>query len=60
MIEEKLLTVSELAKVLRVPKSWVYLQTRKKGPEAIPRIRAGKYIRFHEDEVLLWLRKMYS
>ena len=54
---ESFLTVKELAKVLRVPKSWVYTRTRETGPGAIPRIVVGKYRRFILRDVLNWLEK---
>ena len=54
---KELLTVSELAEVLRTPVSWVYSRTREKGPRAIPRVRVGKYIRFRLDDVLDWLNE---
>lgn len=57
---ENLLTVDELADRLRVPKSWVYGQTRIKGEDAIPRIQVGKYIRFVPKEVEQWLAKRDS
>ena len=53
-----LLTVAELAEVLRTPVSWVYSRTREKGPRAIPRVRVGKYIRFRLDDVLDWLNEV--
>ena len=56
-MNEELLTVDELSIYLKVPKSWVYSRTREKGPGTIPRILAGKYIRFRLNEVLEWLRK---
>lgn len=49
-------TVSELAQVLKVPKSWVYAKTRETGPNSIPRIKVGKYLRFEIDQVLNWLK----
>jgi len=55
-MNEELLTVEELAGVLKVPPSWVYGQTRQTGPGTIPRIRCGKYVRFIESEVMEWLR----
>ena len=45
-MSQELLTVDELAEHLKVPKSWIYSRTREKGPDSIPRIQAGKYIRF--------------
>jgi hypothetical protein len=54
---QDLLTVDELADALKVKKSWVYGKTRETGPDAMPRIRAGKYLRFEYEPVLDWLRK---
>jgi len=51
------LTVSELAEKLRVPKSWIYGQSRQTGPDSIPRIKVGKYCRFEESKVMDWLKK---
>ena len=42
----KLLTVEELASELKVKKSWIYGQTRKKGEGSIPGFKVGKYWRF--------------
>ncbi len=49
------LTIDELAEKLRVPKSWIYGQTRRKGPDCIPCVRVGKYLRFREQDVMAWL-----
>lgn len=49
-------TVNELAQVLKVPKSWIYAKTRETGPNSIPRIKVGKYLRFEIDQVLNWLK----
>jgi len=54
---EDMRTPEELAKSLKVHKSWIYAQTRETGPDAIPRIRVGKYLRFSEKEVMDWLKK---
>jgi len=42
----KLWTPGDLAGYLGVPVSWIYKRTRKNGPELIPHIKLGKYIRF--------------
>ena len=55
-MNDRLLDPDQLAAKLAVPKSWVYAQTRKKGPEAIPRLRVGKYVRFRESDVLAFRR----
>ena len=46
-----LITVGELAKILNLPKSWIYQRTSM-GPEAIPHIKIGKYVRFDAQEVI--------
>jgi len=51
------LTVSELADELKVPISWVYDKTRRKGEDAIPHLRVGKYCRFRLPEVVAWIEK---
>ena len=50
----------ELAEILKVPKSWVYTRTREIGPDCIPRIKVGKYLRFEINKVLDWLRETNS
>lgn len=54
---QNLLTVDELADKLRMAKSWVYGQSRLTGPDSIPMIRVGKYLRFDPVEVLAWLKE---
>ena len=46
-----LLTVEELASLLKVPKSWIYEHTRRRGAECLPHIKLGKYLRFLESDV---------
>ena len=55
MQETNFLTIDEMAKILKVPKSWVYSRTRETGPNTIPRVRVGKYLRFRLDDVMDWL-----
>jgi excisionase family DNA binding protein len=52
-----LLTVEEVAELLKVPVSWVYDRTRSRGLNRIPGFRLGKYWRFQESEVLAWLER---
>ncbi len=54
---DQLLTVEEVAEMLRVPKSWVYERTRRRAPNRIPGFRLGKYWRFREADVLEWLAR---
>jgi excisionase family DNA binding protein len=51
-----LLTIKEVAALLRVPVSWVYGRTRNRALGRIPGYRLGKYWRFSEAEVLAWVK----
>ena len=53
----KLWTPEILASYLGVPVSWVYKRTRKNGPELIPHVKLGKYVRFDPESVAFqeWL-----
>jgi excisionase family DNA binding protein len=56
----ELLTVDELAALLKVSKSWVYEHTRSAGrcrSERLPHIKLGKYVRFHPQAVQAFLRR---
>ncbi|MBW2608440.1 MAG: helix-turn-helix domain-containing protein [Deltaproteobacteria bacterium] len=55
-MNQNFLTVDELAESLRVAKSWVYSKSRETGPDAMPKIKVGKYCRFVLDDVLAWLK----
>lgn len=55
-MNQNLLSVTEIAEVLNVPRSWIYSRTRETGPESIPRVRCGKYLRFEIDAVMDWLK----
>jgi excisionase family DNA binding protein len=54
----QILTVQEAAALLRVPKSWIYERTRRRGIERIPHKKLGKYLRFQEDEVRNWFTNL--
>jgi excisionase family DNA binding protein len=54
---ETLLTVREVAELLRVPVSWVYDRVRKRSLDRLPAMRLGKYWRFREEDVFAWLRR---
>lgn len=53
----ELLTVEDVAALLKVPPSWVYERTRRRGIERTPGFRLGKYWRFREGDVLAWLER---
>ena len=44
-VRNGLLTIEEMALELKVPKSWLYSRTRETGPDAMPRLKVGKYVR---------------
>ena len=50
-----LLTADQLARKLNITVSWIYSHTRKKEDNSIPYLKIGKYIRFSENDVRLWL-----
>jgi len=56
--DAQLMTVSEIAEALRVPESWVYERTRRRGSERMPHIKLGKYLRFELTDVRSWLETM--
>ena len=55
--EDEILTPDELSELFKIPKSKVYAMTMKTGPEAIPRFKVGRDLRFKRSEVLLWFEK---
>jgi len=52
-----LLSIQDVAEMLKLPVSWVYERTRRRGSDRIPGYRLGKYWRFRRDEVLAWLER---
>jgi excisionase family DNA binding protein len=54
----KFWSVEMLAEYLGVPKTWIYDRTRENGPEMIPHIKLGKYVRFNPESRAFqdWLR----
>lgn len=57
MSASSLLTVEEVAELLKVPVSWVYEHTRSRASGRIPGFRLGKYWRFREGDVLAWIER---
>jgi excisionase family DNA binding protein len=54
----QIMTVGEAATMLRVPKSWIYERTRRRGIERIPHKKLGKYLRFQENELRNWFTNL--
>lgn len=46
-----LVTIEELAQILKVPKGWIYQRTCC-GQSEIPFVKCGKYLRFDPKEVI--------
>jgi len=57
---DALLTLVELAALLKVPNSWVSERTRQRSIGRIPGFKLGKYWRFRLVEVLAWLDQQRS
>jgi len=53
-----LLTVHEVAELLKVPVSWVYERTRRRGTERLPHLKVGKYLRFRLSEIEEYLEAL--
>lgn len=55
---DRLLTVNEVAEWFRVPPSWVYSRTRARGPQRLPFIKIGKYVRFDPSELRAFVARL--
>ena len=53
----RLITIDELAQLLRVKRSWLYDKTRVAKRTGFPVIRVGKYLRFESQKVMEWLSR---
>jgi len=56
----ELLTVDDVATILKVSRSWVYEHTRSRGiprSERLPHIKIGKYVRFDARAVREFLER---
>lgn len=56
----ELLTVDEVARLLKVSRSWVYEHTRSRGTprsERLPHIKVGKYVRFEPRALRAFIEK---
>jgi excisionase family DNA binding protein len=47
---QALLTVDEVAEILRVPRSWIYSHQ-----DQLPTVRLGRYVRFKRSEIELFV-----
>jgi len=53
---ESLLTVEEVAELLKVLRSWVYQNTRRRSQDRIPFVKVGRYLRFREEDLLTYIQ----
>ena len=53
-----LLTVREVAQLLKVPVSWVYDHARADCHNPLPHIKVGKYLRFLASDIVGYLDEM--
>ena len=53
-MDQKVIGISEMAKKLDVPVSWLYSRTR---TNSIPHYKVGKYVKFDESKVWNWIKK---
>jgi excisionase family DNA binding protein len=57
----ELMTVDEVADLLKVSRSWVYEHTRARGvprQERLPSIKLGKYVRFDAESVRAYIDRL--
>lgn len=50
-----LLTVGEVAGLLRVPPSWIYARTCDGAEETLPHLKFGRHLRFERAAILEWI-----
>lgn len=50
----RLVTVQEMAEILRVPRSWLYERTRL---NQIPHLKLGRYVRFEPEQVISYFKE---
>jgi excisionase family DNA binding protein len=55
----ELLTVHDVAALLRVPVSWVYDHTRRGAHDALPVVKVGKYVRFRPSDLLEYVDRLH-
>lgn len=55
--EDELLTGDELCQKLKIKKSFLYAPVRRKGPDAVPCIMIGKYLRYDLQAVKGWIAR---
>jgi excisionase family DNA binding protein len=54
-MEGSLLTADQVARILGVPKSWVYEQSRN---GRIPTVTLGRYRRYRAESIAAWVKEL--
>ena len=57
LTDDELLTVQEVAELLKVKVSWVYDRISEKHGDRLPHVRLGRYVRFERTLVLEFLQR---
>lgn len=52
---QELMTVEEVAQMLRVPASWVYARTSGESADKLPFLKIGRHLRFRRAEIEKWM-----
>lgn len=58
LVSDDLLTLEEVAALLKVPRSWIYAHTRRKSRLKLPHVKLGKYIRFSQAAIREFILKL--
>ena len=58
--QDTLLTVQEVAAILKVPVSWVYEHTRGNRRDKLPYVKLGKYLRFFDADISNYLHAIQA
>ena len=53
--DEELMTVGEVARLLKVPVSWVYERCRTGTANPLPHLKLGKYLRFSRSALFAYI-----
>jgi excisionase family DNA binding protein len=51
--DDELLTVEEVAQLLKLPTSWVYERCQECTSDRLPQVKLGKYLRFSKSDLLV-------
>ena len=54
-MENELMTVGEVGKLLRVPASWIYARTCDGAHEVLPHLKFGRHLRFERERIVAWM-----